>query len=106
TALRFASTASALIEKNDAIKGGIEETPLVGIASAAGAAMEKYNRLPVGVAALLVINLVTVGNIQPVAVERLDFRIQIQLGIIHGYSVLKRFGVRVIIALQAVKQLY
>ena len=61
-ALRFASAASALVEKNDAVKRGIKETSLIGIASAARAAMKKNNRLAVRVAALLIINLVIAGN--------------------------------------------
>src|SRR5262245_48240365 len=73
--MRTAPSRAALIEHDDAIALGVEETPRVDIAAAAGAAVDEQGGLAIGVARLLVIELVAVADCEIARVERLDRRI-------------------------------
>src|SRR5262245_31239367 len=73
--MRAAPARAALIERDDAIASGIEETPRVDVTAAAGTAVDEQGRLAVGVARLLVIELVAVADGEIARVERLDRRI-------------------------------
>src|SRR5262249_44673110 len=58
TSVRLALSRTSLIEENDSICGGIEESAMKRIESAAGSAVKKHNRLTVGISTLLIVNLV------------------------------------------------
>ena len=73
--MRAAPSRAALIEHDDQIAFGIEETPRVDVAAAARTAVDEHRRLAVGVARLLVIDVVAVADGEIARVERLDRRI-------------------------------
>lgn len=64
-ALWPASAATALIEQDDAIKGRVEEASLPGVASTAGAAVQKDNGGAMRVATLFVVHRMAIADVQP-----------------------------------------
>lgn len=77
-----APTCASLIEDHDAVVVRIEETPRLRITTGSGAAMHEDNRPAVGIAALLIVNLVNFGDPQVAVVEWLYLRIEASPGIV------------------------
>jgi hypothetical protein len=78
-----AAAAAALIQQDDAVVGRIEESSLVGVTAATGAAVQENYSLPGRIAALFVIYMVYFGSLEPSALVGLKFRIQIVNGVGH-----------------------
>jgi hypothetical protein len=76
TCVRRAPAAAALIEQHDPVDIRIEEPPHIGVATAAGTAVEEYHRLAVRIAAFLVIHAMAVADIEHAGAIRLDRRIE------------------------------
>lgn len=74
--MRPASATAALIEHDDAIVLGIEEPPGTRIRTAAGTAVQEYNRLALTIAAFLKVNFVQLRDTQEIVPVRRDRRIQ------------------------------
>ena len=72
-----ALAASPLVEEHDPVRGGVEELPLERLGSAAWAAVHEKDRLAVGVARLLVVELVEVGDLQVPLLVGLEGRIEL-----------------------------
>src|SRR5262245_14340490 len=73
--MRAAPAGAALIEHDDPIALGSEEAPRVDVTAAARTTVDEQGRLAVGVARLLVVDLVAVADGEIARVERLDRRI-------------------------------
>ena len=70
--VRRGSAAAALVEQHDAIFLRVEELPVPGLDAAAGAAVDKHDRLAFGTTAFLDINLVQRRNLDALAAIGLD----------------------------------
>src|SRR5205807_9336567 len=74
--MRRALSRAALIEKHDAIGVWIVKLPILRHQPATRPAMQKDHRFPLWIAALLVINLMNVRDLQPAGVIGLDWRVK------------------------------
>src|SRR5690606_11798801 len=74
--VRPAAPRAALIENADAVAGRVEEAPRVDVAAAARAAVHEQRRFTRGIAALLVVDRVTVADVEKARVVGLDRRIK------------------------------
>src|SRR5438876_8220125 len=74
--MRRALSRAALIEKHDAIGVWIVKLPILRHQPATRPAMQKDHRLPLWIAALLIINLMNVRDLQPAGVIGLDWRVK------------------------------
>src|SRR5229473_2795016 len=74
--MRRALARAALIEKHYAIRLWVKELSILRHQPAAGAAVEKHDRLSFRIAALFVINLVNVRDFQPASVVGFDRGVQ------------------------------
>src|SRR5690606_37071965 len=72
--VRRAAPATALIEQDDAIDGGIEEPPLFRVGAAARAAVDEHHGFALRIARLLEIDVVQRGHREHPALERFDRR--------------------------------
>src|SRR5262249_41050796 len=70
--VRRTLSAAALVEVHDAIFLRVEKSPLFGLRSAAGSAVDEHDRLARGVAALFEIDLVKRRDSEPAGVVVLD----------------------------------
>ena len=70
--------ASALIEQDDPPVLGVEIPPHRGAAAAARTAMKDHHRRPLGIAALLHIDMMAVAHVQHALVKRVDRREQMR----------------------------
>ncbi len=75
--VRQAAAAVALIEKNDAIGGGVEIAPRRSRAARTGAAMENQGRDAIGIAAAFPVQPIAVARIQHAVVIGFYFREQL-----------------------------
>jgi hypothetical protein len=64
----------ALVKKNDAVIGGIEQASMLGRQAAAGAAMQEQDRHAIRIAAFLPVHRVDVVKLQQAVLVRLDGR--------------------------------
>jgi hypothetical protein len=71
-----ALVASTLIEADDAVGLGVEEAAVSQVAGTSRTAVEEDDRLAVGVAALLPVDLVDVGDLQHARAIRFDLRVE------------------------------
>jgi hypothetical protein len=74
--MRPALATTTLIEKDDSIHVGIEESSHLFRATAAGTAMQEYGGLAVWVAGLLIVELVTTADLQVAGMVGFDGWIQ------------------------------
>ena len=74
--MRRTLARAALIEKHDAIGVWIVKLAVLGHQTATRPAMQKDHRLPLWIAALLIINLMNVRDLQPAGVIGLDWRVK------------------------------
>ena len=75
--MRPRPAAAALVEQDDAVDLGIEEAPVPGFAAGARSAVHEDRRLATGVAALLPVDLVPVGDPEVSAPDRLDLGVEL-----------------------------
>src|SRR5690606_7720026 len=74
---RAAAPAPALVERDDSIAPRVEEAPRVPVSAPARSAVHEQRGLAARIAALLVIDAVSVADVEIAGLERLDRRIQL-----------------------------
>lgn len=70
--VRCRTPRAALIEQDDAIDVGMKEAPVIGLASRAGATVDKQDGQPIGVTALFDVKLVRRVHLQALGGVRFD----------------------------------
>src|SRR5690606_9149324 len=74
--VREAAPAAALVEQHDPVSRRIKESPMLGVYTPAGPAVQEHDGLAVGTAALLPEDLLSVPHWEPPEGVRLDRRVQ------------------------------
>ena len=74
--VRLAALAPALVEEDDPVRLGVEEAPVVFACAAARSPVHEHRWLAVGIAALLVVDLVVVVHGEETVVVRFDVGVE------------------------------